>query len=221
MKKLIITADDFGYSKLFNKMILELIEEKSVRSTSVMVDEIDSKQKEQLESLIKLSQNNFVSTGLHVYFKNTNFSEEIERQFKKFVNIFGFKPSHIDIHKLDYLDDGYPLIQEFCKQKNLPCKNLSKYNKNIMDFDWLITTQTPDFSGTGKSFDEIDTWIKSIKDNFSIITFHPGYYDPESLSGLNKEREKDAENIRKIIENLWEYNVELVNFYDLSNSFSR
>ena len=215
MKKLIITADDFGYSKLFNKMILELVEERSVKSTSVMVDKIDSNQKEQVESLIKLSQNNFVSTGLHIYFKNTNFSEEIERQWKKFIKIFWFQPSHIDIHKLDYLDKGYPIIQEFSKRKKIPCKNLSKYNENIMDFDLVITTQTPDFSGTGKNFDEISIWLDNLKNWISIITFHPWHYDPESLSGLNKEREKDAENIRKIIANLNHYNIKLVNFYDL------
>jgi len=52
MIKLIINADDFGYSKLFNKMILELIAEKAVTSTSVMIDELDFEQKEQTKKLI-------------------------------------------------------------------------------------------------------------------------------------------------------------------------
>ncbi len=215
MKKLIITADDFGYSFLFNKMILELMEDRSITSSSVMVDEIDSTQAKQVNRLIELSKNHRISTGLHVYFKNTNFENEIKRQFKKFVDIFGFVPSHIDIHKMDYLDDGYPFIQRFCKEKKLPCKNLSVYNKNIMNFDWLITTSSPDFSGTGKSFEEIEKWLNSLEDNFYVITFHPGYYDPNSLSSLNLEREKDAKNIRKIIANLDNYSIELANFYNL------
>ncbi|MBU2592609.1 ChbG/HpnK family deacetylase [Patescibacteria group bacterium] len=219
MIKLIITADDFGYSRLFNEMILELIEGKAVTSTSVMIDEIDSGQKEQVEKLIQLSKNHLACVGLHIYFKNTNFREEVERQFGKFVEVFGFKPSHIDIHKTDYLKEGYPVIQEFCKRRKIPCKNLSLFGEDIMNTDGLITTQDSIFNGTGKSFSEIKEWLGSLQDGFYVINFHPGYYDPESKSRLNKEREMDAENIRKIITSLREYDIELVNFYDLAASF--
>ena len=37
MKYLIINADDFGMSNIFNEVILELLEKEHVRSTSVMV----------------------------------------------------------------------------------------------------------------------------------------------------------------------------------------
>ena len=55
MKYLIINADDFGYSEVFNEKILELIEEGFVSSTSVMVDWMDENQKKQIEKLIELS----------------------------------------------------------------------------------------------------------------------------------------------------------------------
>jgi predicted glycoside hydrolase/deacetylase ChbG (UPF0249 family) len=224
MIKLIITADDFGYSKLFNKMILELIEEKAVMSTSAMVDEIDFGQKEQVKKLIQLSKNYLVSVGLHIYFKNTNFRNEIKRQFEKFVKIFGFEPSHIDIHmnihKIGHFKESYPVIQEFCKQKKIPCKNLSMFGEDVMNIKGLITTRDSVFNGTGKSFSEIKEWLGSLQDGFYVINFHPGYYDPESKSSLNKKREIDAENIRKIISSLNEFNIELANFNDLASSFS-
>ena len=75
MIKLIINADDFGFRPLFNKMILELIEEEAVTSTSVMVDEIDFEQKEQVKKLIQLAKKHHLSIGLHVYFKSTNFKK--------------------------------------------------------------------------------------------------------------------------------------------------
>lgn len=220
MVKLIINADDFGYRKLYNKMILELIEKGAVTSTSVLVDEIDSEQKEQVKRLIQLSKKRLVSVGLHIYFKSTNFKDEIKRQFKKFVSVFGFEPSHIDIHKADYLKEGYPFIQEFCKQKNIPCKNLSSFS-GVTNIEGLITTKDPVFNGTGKSFSEIKKWLASLRDGFYCINFHPGYYDPKLTSGLNRERETDAANIRKILNNLNKFGIELANFNDLVTSLTK
>lgn len=220
MAKLIINADDFGYSEQFNRMILELIEEGHVTSTSAMVDYINEEQTEQVEKLASLSEQNIVSVGLHVVFKNTNFRDETERQFRKFIDIFWFEPSHIDIHKMTCLEDGYPVIQRFCKQMKIPCKNLSAFGKGIMIDEELITTKESVFDGTEKSFDEIKRWLGSLKDDFYTISFHPGYYDPKSTSSLNRERETDAKNIRKIISILSSYNIRLVNFHDLAASFS-
>ncbi len=216
MIQLIITADDFGYTKLFNKMILELIREGSITSTSVMIDEIDESQKEQLKELIQLSKDQRVSTGLHMYFKNTDFQKEIERQFSEFVDIFGFEPSHVDIHKPDYLKDAYPIIQEFCKRKRIPCKNLSKYKEVDMNLSGdLITTRDSSFDGTEKSFTEISEWLSGLNDGLHVITFHPGYYDPDSHSSLNKQRELDAQNAREVKRHLPDYKIEPANFHDL------
>ncbi|MCR4280708.1 MAG: ChbG/HpnK family deacetylase [Candidatus Komeilibacteria bacterium] len=221
MIKLIVTADDFGYSKLYNKMILELIEEQAVTSTSVMIDEIDNGQKDQVERLIQLSKKNLVSVGLHIYFKNINFEVEIDRQFEKFVAVFGFEPSHLDIHKKDYLKEGFPLIQEFCKKKNIPCKNLSLFDDKLMNIDGLITTKDSIFDGTRKTFSQISEWLGSLRGGSYCINFHPGYYDPNSVSSLNKEREADAENIRKMVRGLSEYNIELANFNDLAKEYQK
>ncbi len=68
MKNLIINADDFGYSKVFNQKILELIEKDFVTSTSVMVECIDGEQRRQVEKLIELSNTHNVSVGLHIDF---------------------------------------------------------------------------------------------------------------------------------------------------------
>ena len=159
--------------------------------------------------------------GLHVYFKNTQFREELQRQFDAFVNTFGFEPSHIDIHKMYHLKEGYPIIQLFCIKNKIPCKNLSKYGKDIMLINKkLITTTDSSFTGTKKSFGEIKKWLSSLENGFHVIVFHPGYYDPESKSSLNREREDDAENCRKIVRILPEYNIQLAHFRDLANSFS-
>lgn len=215
MIKLIIAADDFGYSKLFNKRILELVENESVTAVSVMVDEIQPDQRDQVQRLISLSSQRNVSVGLHTYFKNTNFEEEIERQVERFSSIFGFTPRHIDIHKVDYIEKGYPKIQEYCIKHNIPSKNLGYLSVDVMDK--LITTRDSIYDGTGKKFNDIERWLNSLTPGYHSINFHPGYYDPASLSSLNKEREMDAVNIEKIIKNSKILDIELVSFNDLAS----
>ena len=211
MKYLIINADDFGYSKVFNEKILELIEKDLVSSTSVMVDWIDEKQKHQVQQLIDLSKTHNISIGLHVDFKNTNFDKELHRQYELFMEIFGFKPIHVDLHKIIYLHEGYPYIIKFSEEKNIPCKNLG-----VEPFTKLMTKDTI-FDGTKKDIDELEKWLLTLKDDeYYTIIFHPGKFDPESKSSLNKEREADAENIIKLNNLFSEYDVKLISYSDFA-----
>jgi predicted glycoside hydrolase/deacetylase ChbG (UPF0249 family) len=212
MIKLIINADDFGYSKLFNKSILELIKDRKITSTSVMVDYIDESQQEQVSLLKIFSNKKIVSVGLHIDFKSTDFGAEVRRQFEKFNEIFSFEPRHIDIHKSTYMQDGYTAIQNFAKSKRIPCKNLSEYGEKVMSVPGVITTKAPVFSGTDKSIAEIRLWLSEPKENLLFINFHPGYYDPESKSSLNKEREMDAQKIIEINDFIRDKNFKLVSF---------
>ena len=211
MKRLIVNADDFGYGFLFNKMILELINERKVTSTSVMVDRISSEQNEQIKELIELSKKGFVSVGLHVEFKNTNFNDEIKRQFEKFIQIFSFKPSHLDIHKMEYIEKGYPSIREFCKKEDIQCKNVCTPYK-LKEIDGLRTNEGLCFDGTNKTISEIEKWLSSLGEGTYTIAFHPGYYDPNSKSSFNKVRETDAVNIREMYPLLSKYGIQLTSF---------
>lgn len=205
-------ADDFGYSKVFNEVILDLIEKDLVSSTSVMVDKITDNQKEQINKLIELSKHHNISIGLHIDFKNTDFLNEIKRQYSKFVKIFGFEPIHIDLHKFTYLENGYPILVEFCEKKQIPCKNL----RNIGPITKLMTKE-PTFDGTEHNLAEIKDWLKTLKDEeYAAIIFHPGKYDPECKSSLNfKRRAEDAKKVVELNKVLKEYNVKLMSYFDL------
>ena len=209
MKYLIINADDFGYSKVFNKKILELIEKDFVSSTSVMVESIDDEQKDQVLRLIDLSKSHNVSVGLYVDFKSTDFDEEIKRQHDIFVDLFGFKPVHIDIHKNTYLNDGYPHIIKFSKVNKIPCKNLG-----VEPFTEFMTKDII-FDGTNRDFSEIEEWLSTLKDGeYYTAIFHPGVYDPDSKSSFNEIREVDAENIVKLNKVFDKYDIKLVSYSD-------
>jgi predicted glycoside hydrolase/deacetylase ChbG (UPF0249 family) len=220
MTRLIINADDFGHNIYFNKMILELIQEGALTSVSVLIDYITSEQKEQFKKLVFLSKEKSISIGLHIDFKTTDFETEINRQFNKFVDIFGLDPTHIDIHKDTYLKDGYKSIQKFCQNKMIPYKNLSFYGDDVMieNINQSLTTKNSTFSATQQSFKKIEEWLGSLKDDIYVINFHPGYYHLDDKLILNKEREADAENARKVVTVLKKYNIQLANFNDLGTS---
>jgi predicted glycoside hydrolase/deacetylase ChbG (UPF0249 family) len=217
MRKLIINADDFGLSKLFNKRILELIEDGAVTSTSVLIDEIDESQKEQVEKLKELSEGKPMSVGLHVYFKNKDFEQETQRQYNKFTKVFGLKPHYLDIHKMDHVHDGgFETIQKKCIEENIPCKNISFLGDVMMD--GVITTKHSVLDATKKPFAEIEKWVSSMDEGIYCINFHPGYHDPESTSSFDEEREVDAENISRLVKTLPKHNTKLVNFNDIKNT---
>lgn len=210
MKYLIINADDFGKSKIFNGSILALIKNRLISSTSVMVNWVDDEQADQIRELLALTKSHNLSVGLHLEFSDDNFKPEIEKQYGKFFSIFGFKPSHIDLHKSTFFKEAHPVIMKFCKEKNLPCRN---HKIGVVD---VVKTQNEVLSGTGMSFDELKRVIENFKDNESYeILFHPGLYDPDCKSSLNKERELDVKKIEEINPFLKENNIKLISYIDL------
>lgn len=210
MKYLIINADDFGYSKIFNASILALIKNGLISSTTVMVNWINVEQASQISELSELTKSHNLSVGLHLEFSDDNFKPEIERQYGRFFSIFGFKPSHIDLHKSTFLKKAHQAIMEFCKEKNLPCRN---HKIGVVD---VVKTQNEVLSGTKMSFEELKSFIENLKDGESYeILFHPGSYDPNCKSSLNKERELDVKKIEEINPFLKENNIKLISYIDL------
>jgi len=210
MKYLIINADDFGYSKIFNAKILELIKNGFISSTSVIVNWINDKQDEQVKQLSELTKSHNISVGLHLEFFNDNFKSEIKKQYGIFFSIFGFNPSHIDLHKSTYLKEAYPIIMQFCKEKNIPCRN---HKIRIVD---IVKTQNESLNGTKMNFNELKQVVENFKDNESYeIVFHPGSYDPNCKSSLNEARKDDVKKIEEINPFLKENNIKLISYIDL------
>jgi len=219
MINLIINADDFGMSNIFNQEILDLIEKDLITSTTVMVNRGIENQKDQVKELINVAKAHDISVGLHLELEDSEFEPQIEEQFEKFKKVFGINPSHIDLHKAaifkdsnkdSYRNRALGPIEDFCKGKNLPCRNKGTKPKGIRTTDEIV------LSGTHKDFSEIEEWIKGLEEGKSYeILFHPGKYDPDCKSSLNKDREKDVDNIIKLNAILKENNIEKISFSNL------
>lgn len=68
------------------------------------------------------------------------------------------------------------------------------------------------------SFEKLRSFIENLKDGESYeILFHPGMYDPDCKSSLNKERELDVKKIEEINPFLKENNIKLISYVDLAS----
>tara|TARA_Y100000310_G_scaffold237306_1_gene240590 strand:- start:565 stop:1197 length:633 start_codon:yes stop_codon:yes gene_type:complete len=210
MKYLIINADDFGMSKKFNEAILDLIKSGKVKSTTVMVNRITEDQGDQVKELIKLSNSMNLSVGLHLEFEDSNYEEETKIQHEKFIKIFKFNPSHVDIHRSRHFTGSVPLVAKFCIGKKLPCRNKGG------DVEYFKTTDAPSFHGTTEEFSKIEDWIKTLEDSKSYeILFHPGFFDSDSKSSYNKIRELDIKHIIKLNSMLKKHDIKQISYLDL------
>lgn len=210
MTKLIINADDFGYSEIFNIKILEFLKNGLVTSTSVMVNSITKAQTNQVQALIKFYNENPGSVGLHIDFNSTHFEKEIKKQYKLFLDIFNKKPAHINIHTYKFVKKGYPIVMDFCSKHNIPCRNHGLQGTNI-------TTTSDAFDTMNCSFDEISIWLKSLDNKIYEIVFHPGDYDPNSKSSYNKKRENDSKYLIKLQPLIKLLNIKSIKFDALNN----
>ncbi len=210
-KYLIINADDFGMSQIFNKVILDLIKKDLIHSTTVMVKRVTENQKEQFDELIALSKNKNLSIGLHLEFKEGDYPSQIKSQYQKFKEILGFNPSHIDIHKASTIKESISPVADFCRNKKIPCRNKGG------NIDYYKSTDSPSFFGSIEDFDNIQEWIKTLEDeNYYEILFHPGKFDPNCKSSLNKDRERDVEYIKNLNDILEKNNLKAVSYLDLA-----
>ena len=192
MIKLIINADDFGMSKIFNEKILDLLKKNFIKSTTVLVNRITKEQDRQVKQLIKLYDVEKISVGLHLEFNpQKSVKLQAEEQYQKFISIFGFKPSHLDIHKL-IKSEIIRKVNIFVKEYNLPIRNHGIKSRTKQ------TTQ-PVLFPTKFDINEIIDILKNLKDgeSYEIIT-HPGDYDAKCKASLNKERRIEYENIIKL-----------------------
>jgi predicted glycoside hydrolase/deacetylase ChbG (UPF0249 family) len=216
VKYLIINADDFGMSPVFNKVILSLLKKDYLCSTTVMVDRVIEIQKQQFKQLITLSKGKNLSIGLHLEFLHADYSSQIEFQYKKFREILGFNPSHIDIHKQHELKDSFEIVAKFCKDKNLPHRKMEIIKNNYSK------SPKETFMGSISDFRNIKKWVGTLEENvFYEILFHPGRFDPNCSSSLNKDREQDVKHIKNLRPLLKAKDIKIVSYLDFTKFFNK
>jgi len=96
----------------------------------------------------------------------------------------------------------------------LACRN---WGKNI---DYYKSTDLASFHGSIEDFGDIEKWINVLEDDkFYEILFHPGRFDPDCKSSLNKERERDVGYIEKLNLIAEDSNIRIISYLDLVASY--
>lgn len=200
MISLIINADDFGYSRIFNDEILKLIKKEIVKSTTVMVGRMGHVQDDQVRELADLHRGMEIGVGLHFELAEVRgaYDDQLSDQYARFVSIFNFRPSHVDLHRPESAKEDAAAVAAvvyFAEHRHVAVRNLGVATD--------AKTTTANLTIMRLPFGRIRAFLDAMKDGCSYeLIAHPGRYDPESKSSLNREREKDVENLLLVAEYL-------------------
>lgn len=213
MKKLIVNADDFGYSYSINKGIIEAHTRGIVTSTSVMVDAIAAHEAKDLTRYTDLS------IGLHFEVAElTNLQAELERQIAKFVSIVGRAPDHLDSHKIHTTTPGMKeTLQDYGVKHSVPVRDMG-YAKFIDSFFGFNSNGNVSVAQLKKAIDEAT-------DETNELMCHVGYSDDylREKSSYSDKREEElasvcSDEIKHYIE---ENGLVLANWNDVTKSIWR
>ncbi|MET0571718.1 MAG: ChbG/HpnK family deacetylase [Pedobacter agri] len=191
MGNIILTSDDFGLSKIYNREILLALQSGLLTSVSIMVNGHLTRQEQQVLSLKLLAQEKNISLGLHLEIdaNEKDIMQMCHNQWNKFTDILGLQPDYIDIHKDHLFKHYYDVIADFCVEKQVAFR---KYKETT------VKLKAPDdmFIASTKSLDTIEERLKVIKSNETLeMIFHLGMYDEDVVSSLNKERAEDRKKL--------------------------
>lgn len=208
--KLIINADDFGYSKAVNLGILECYKNGVVSSTTLMTNMPGAEHAFEL-----MKENPGLGVGIHMVLsagkpirddvsslvdESGNFRrgedlltnatiEDVEKEFASQMERFiasGFKPTHIDSHHHVHRNEKVlPVVLRLAKKYDLPVRltsedSLCKDNTSIKTTDFF----TGKFYGDGLSEERLLELIDVDKKYGTVeVMCHPAYVDNILLSG--------------------------------------
>ncbi|RZL46766.1 MAG: ChbG/HpnK family deacetylase [Pedobacter sp.] len=211
MGNIILTSDDFGLSKIYNREILLAIQSDLLSSVSIMVNGHIIKQQQQVLTLVSLAKEKNISLGLHLEISdNENDIKQLcHNQWDKFVAIVGVKPDYIDIHKDHLFRKFYNDIASFCVKKGVAFR---KYKETT------VQLKAPDdmFMASSNSLTNLEAKLKELKPNETLeLVFHIGMYDENVISSLNKERAEDRAKLEWAHEIINELGLKVVSYNQL------
>lgn len=222
MKYCIVNGDDFGASRGINRGIVEAHRHGILTSTSLMVDLSCS------EDAVLLSRDlKDLSVGLHVTLTNeggeplVNFAAfddcraELHRQFRRFQELTGRLPTHLDAHHNVHRDPRLlPHFLDLAQLYGLPLREHSpvRYFSSFYG-QWDGVTHLEQIS-----VESLSRMLETeIGEGFTELSCHPGYVDPDFQSIYSIEREAELRTLCDplIRKKLDELRIQLVGFRDL------
>ncbi len=234
IKKLIVNADDYGFTEGCNQGILKAYQEGIVTSTTVMMNY------PHVNEALTLLNNTSIGLGVHLnttkgqpltvcpslvennQFKNrfhyTNINkEELYKEWKAQIELFikytGHLPDHLDSHHHIHLREEYrDILLKLIHEYHLPVRQREYINNDCYVYDQLNASNM-----SLEHFKDICETHNSILE----IMVHPAYSDDllRSISSYSNEREIELNFLinKKIKEYIKENNIELITYRDVKS----
>jgi len=222
MKYLIINGDDFGASRGINLGILEAHRRGVLTSASLIINMQGSEEAAFLGRDLP-----DLSVGLHVNFTNEGgepvvdladsdrCGAELQRQFRRFQELMGRLPTHLDSHHNVHRDPRLlPRFLDLARRHELPLREHSpaRYFSEFYG-QWDGETHLEQIS-----VESLARMLKTeVQEGFTELSCHPGYIDPDFRSVYSIEREAELRALCDpcVRELLAEQQIQLISFRDL------
>jgi predicted glycoside hydrolase/deacetylase ChbG (UPF0249 family) len=222
MKYCIVNGDDFGASRGINRGIIEAHCHGILTSTSFMVNMPNSE-----EAAILSRDLPDLSIGLHVNITTEDGElvvdpsdpdrcrAELNRQLERFQKLMGYVPTHLDSHHNIHRNSQLlPHFLELAEQYQLPLRDSSsvRYFSSFYG-QWDGDTHLEQISPESL----IRMLETELLGEFTELSCHPGYVDPEFSSSYSLEREAELKTLCSSIvrHKLEELQIKLIGFREL------
>jgi predicted glycoside hydrolase/deacetylase ChbG (UPF0249 family) len=200
VKLLIVTADDFGYSRGINRGVVEAHERGIVTSAALMVNAPATAEAVELAASLPR-----LSVGLHVNFTNeaqrlVEFDDpgicrsELRRQFDRFVELRGGPPTHIDSHQHVHRDRRRrPFFEELAREHAVHLRDDPPVVfKGGFYAQWEYGVSDP----AKVSLAALERLVRNeVRDGVTELACHPGYYDPALEAVYHHDRELELRTL--------------------------
>jgi predicted glycoside hydrolase/deacetylase ChbG (UPF0249 family) len=192
MRYLIVNGDDFGASPGINRGIVEAHRRGILTSTSLLVNMPASE-----EAARRSRDLPRLSVGLHVDLTGCADPEdcraEVHRQFRRFQELTGRLPTHLDSHHNVHRDPRLlPHFLDLARRHRLPLREHSpvRYFPNFYG-RWDGMTH-PEQVSVASLVRMLET---EVAEGCTELSCHPGYVDPGFASGYAAEREAELRTL--------------------------
>jgi chitin disaccharide deacetylase len=197
MKYLIVNGDDFGASPGVNRGITEAHIHGILTSASLLVKTRWTRQAARLAAALPK-----LGVGLHADVREAlagsspssrGVGESLRQQFRRFEELVGHPPSHIDSHYNVHRDPrALPHFLELAREHDLPLRDHSPV-RYISKFygQWDGETHLEQIS-----VENLERMVRSeIVDGITELSCHPGYIDQSHVTSYRGEREAELRTL--------------------------
>ena len=213
MKYLIVNGDDLGASHGINRGILEAHRDGILTSASLFVDRTGSR-----EAAALAREAPRLSVGLHADLDGQSrdgLRAELLRQLTRFSELMGRPPTHLDSHhNVHRSPDVLPDFLVVAKEHDLVVRDFSNV-RYVSEFYGQRSGRT-DLQKIGVA-GLLQLLQTRLHDGLTEMGCHPGYVDPDLVSGYRAERECELRTLcdPSVREAIREAGIVLVSFHDV------